>query len=177
MSNTEVDLSNLPSSRAEAKVVGSKHYFTGKECKRGHIARRITSNKACSSCHLINYRNTVERVPERAKKYRVMAVEANARNKARKLNLLPDDYDKAICRSHYDLARALAELTGEPWEVDHWIPHSLGGLHHQDNLVVMPKRLNREKTDLPPEIFLLQQIANDVTKAIAYGKRQGESLT
>lgn len=37
-------------SRSEAKNLGLKHYFTGKECKRGHIDNRNVSDKSCVSC-------------------------------------------------------------------------------------------------------------------------------
>jgi len=40
----------LPTSRAEAAATGSKHYFTGKPCARGHVAPRFTSIGACSEC-------------------------------------------------------------------------------------------------------------------------------
>lgn len=38
-------------SRVEACAAGRKRYFTGKPCKRGHIAQRLTANKACLVCH------------------------------------------------------------------------------------------------------------------------------
>lgn len=37
-------------SRAEAKALGLKRFFTGRPCIRGHIAERIVSNKACFEC-------------------------------------------------------------------------------------------------------------------------------
>lgn len=36
--------------RAEAKVLGLKRYFTGKVCKRGHIAHRTTLDARCCEC-------------------------------------------------------------------------------------------------------------------------------
>jgi len=42
-------MSNLPSTRAEAKKTGSKYYFTGQPCKHGHIAPRKTKG-ACVEC-------------------------------------------------------------------------------------------------------------------------------
>ena len=35
---------------SEAKSSGLKHYFTGKPCKRGHIALRQTSALRCMEC-------------------------------------------------------------------------------------------------------------------------------
>lgn len=40
----------LPASRSEAKASGTKHYFTGSPCIRGHIAPRFTSIGKCKQC-------------------------------------------------------------------------------------------------------------------------------
>jgi len=37
--------------RKEALAQGLTHYFTGKPCKRGHIAARYTSTKSCVDCN------------------------------------------------------------------------------------------------------------------------------
>lgn len=37
-------------SRKEAKAAGLTHYFTGKSCVHGHIAKRFTSTGQCSEC-------------------------------------------------------------------------------------------------------------------------------
>jgi hypothetical protein len=44
-----VDIKNLPKTRAEAKTLGVKYYFTGEPCKHGHIAPRKTKG-ACVEC-------------------------------------------------------------------------------------------------------------------------------
>lgn len=38
-------------SRAQAKVRGLQHYFTGMPCIRGHLAMRTTRDKSCVDCH------------------------------------------------------------------------------------------------------------------------------
>jgi 5-methylcytosine-specific restriction endonuclease McrA len=38
-------------SRAEAKALGLKRYFTGKPCRRGHIVERYVSIHCCIECH------------------------------------------------------------------------------------------------------------------------------
>ncbi|MBZ9888092.1 hypothetical protein LB559_09085 [Mesorhizobium sp. BR1-1-3] len=40
----------LPRTRAEAKAIGSKWYFTGKPCKHGHVSMRYTSGGRCVEC-------------------------------------------------------------------------------------------------------------------------------
>jgi len=44
-----MDTTNLPTTREEAKKIGSKYYFTGQPCKHGHIAARKTKG-ACVEC-------------------------------------------------------------------------------------------------------------------------------
>ena len=44
-----MDTSKMPATRAEAKVAGATHYFTGQPCKHGHIAPRKTKG-ACVEC-------------------------------------------------------------------------------------------------------------------------------
>jgi hypothetical protein len=38
-------------SRKEARALGLTHYFTGKRCKRGHVAERYVCDYACVECH------------------------------------------------------------------------------------------------------------------------------
>jgi len=38
-------------SRKEALVRGVPRYYTGKPCKRGHIAERVTANLRCVECY------------------------------------------------------------------------------------------------------------------------------
>lgn len=40
----------IPSTRAEAKQVGSKHYAPGTACANGHVAPRFTSCGYCTTC-------------------------------------------------------------------------------------------------------------------------------
>jgi hypothetical protein len=37
-------------SRAEAKLQGLKHYYTGKPCKNGHITKKLVSSTTCCEC-------------------------------------------------------------------------------------------------------------------------------
>ena len=39
-------------SRADALSAGKLYYFTGKPCKRGHVAKRLVSNWGCYTCSL-----------------------------------------------------------------------------------------------------------------------------
>lgn len=41
---------NIPESRAEAKRLSVKKYFTGKPCKHGHVSLRQASDGSCVTC-------------------------------------------------------------------------------------------------------------------------------
>lgn len=43
----------LPTSLTSARLAGSKTYFTGRPCKRGHIAERLSSCGNCIECQRI----------------------------------------------------------------------------------------------------------------------------
>jgi 5-methylcytosine-specific restriction endonuclease McrA len=52
-----MDTSTLPKSRAEAKAMGAKYYFTGEPCKHGHVAPRKTKG-ACTECLRVDWEKT-----------------------------------------------------------------------------------------------------------------------
>ena len=44
--------------------------------------------------------------------------------------------------------------------VDHWIPDSKGGLHHEENLCVMAYELNQRKADKDPIEWAKEELEN-----------------
>jgi len=46
----KLEISSLPKSLAEARVIGHNLYYTGKECKHGHLTYRYVKDRACSDC-------------------------------------------------------------------------------------------------------------------------------
>jgi hypothetical protein len=40
----------LPKTRKEARAAGNIHFFSGKSCKNGHVAKRLVSNYRCVVC-------------------------------------------------------------------------------------------------------------------------------
>ena len=50
----------------------------------------------------------------------------------------------------YKRAKLLTEMTGVPYDVDHWWPLSKGGLHVPWNLYVIPASENRSKSNKLP---------------------------
>lgn len=78
--------------RAEAKTLGLKRYFTGKPCRRGHSAERLASNGNCFEClkegrkekDQRHYQKNAEKYKENAKKWRAQNPERTRENDRRK---------------------------------------------------------------------------------------------
>lgn len=69
---------DLPKTPVEAKAAGSKYYFTGIACKRGHVAPRQTSNAVCAECRSLTFKRFYDKNPE------AMRERANAAHLQRK---------------------------------------------------------------------------------------------
>ena len=52
---------NYPTSRDEARRARVKYYFTGKVCRQGHTALRLTHNMSCVECNEIYQRAVCDR--------------------------------------------------------------------------------------------------------------------
>lgn len=50
MDEPEEYLNSLPRTRKEALERGTKYYYTGKPCKRGHLAKRRKTTRVCIKC-------------------------------------------------------------------------------------------------------------------------------
>lgn len=61
------DIEALPKTKAEARSAGLKHYYTGKPCKRGHLAPRNLSAQ-CVECHREDVKAAYVANPEPQKK-------------------------------------------------------------------------------------------------------------
>ena len=72
-----------------------------------------------------------------------MAYEANRRS--RKLKQTPEDADLYKILEFYKEAQQLTVVTNIQHHVDHVIPLSKGGLHHQDNLQILTAEENLRK--------------------------------
>lgn len=57
-----------PKTRAEAKAIGAKYYFTGEPCKHGHISLRKTKG-ACVECLKIEWQQGNEKRAEYFREY------------------------------------------------------------------------------------------------------------
>ncbi|QOD65824.1 HNH endonuclease [Ochrobactrum sp. MT180101] len=102
----KADNDNLPSSKMEAKAIGSKHFFTGEPCKRGHISKRYTSTGQCAECQYLHRLRWKADNPEKEKESRLLSVRAwverNPERKkelARKSNAKPDVSANNVARA------------------------------------------------------------------------------
>ena len=118
--------------------------------KNDNRARNLASQKSWRA-------DNADYLREWAREYqrdnpRVLANNANRR--ARMRAALAPDRDEAAIKRLYELAVNLTEKFGVAYHVDHVFPISKGGLHHQDNMVVMIADLNRAKSDhIIPELI------------------------
>lgn len=152
-------------SRAEAKVLGLKRYYTGNACKHGHVAERLTGNRACIVCHNAqtirsrakdlektnakrrawnkNNPDIIKAQRDRSyKKNRAIYIES-ARNREMKLKERAFEHEKSARYAFY-------KNTPEGYEVDHEIPlkHELVcGLHCIANLQYLTTEANRKKSN------------------------------
>lgn len=85
---------------------------------------------------------------EYAKKNHVKLADKQARRRTLLMSRLHPDADlEAIAKVYCECDR-ISNESRVPHEVDHIIPISRGGWHHQDNLQIITENLNRRKKDL-----------------------------
>jgi|DEB0MinimDraft_10_1074344.scaffolds.fasta_scaffold51231_2 hypothetical protein len=86
---------------------------------------------------------------EYSKKNRPKLNAKEALRRARKLDQTPEltEEEKKTIQNLYWLAKDLKAVTGEEYHVDHIHPLAKGGLHHPDNLQILPSDLNIKKSD------------------------------
>lgn len=64
-------------SRQDARGRGITYYFTGKPCKRGHVAPRFVYNSVCKDCHALHNAKYVDKNAEKVDQYRKAYAEKN----------------------------------------------------------------------------------------------------
>ncbi len=79
------DVNSLPDTVAKARAVGSRFYFTGRPCIRGHIAARYTLSECCSVCKKARPdRRDRGYSPENYARYRSKILAKNAAQRVRR---------------------------------------------------------------------------------------------
>lgn len=103
-------------SRAEAKRLELKRYFTGQPCKHGHIAERATVNGLCLECSRLKRRAQYQADPQadlqRQKEYREAHPELQDKKRARRYQADPELARRVELRATDKSARAQARARG-----------------------------------------------------------------
>lgn len=95
------------------------------------------------------YKENKDKLKAYFKRYKKENIEKylwhNNRRKALKLNLTSQDANQEKIRFIYWAAKELEKIDGIKYHVDHIIPLSKGGLHHENNLQVIEAKNNLKK--------------------------------
>ena len=160
---------NLPKTREQARLEGSKAYFTGLFCKQGHISKRWTATGNCAECQKKRTLAWADKNKDKIKAYlysdemkkkrqeygkvfylknREIFIAKDAKRRALKLQattLWGQDGIKAF----YKKAKELQEMNpGTKYHVDHIVPlvgEDVCGLHNQFNLQILTASENWRK--------------------------------
>lgn len=143
------DIQFLPKTKKEALALAVKYYFTGKPCKRGHLAKRSTRGKsACFVCDKADRRRDSILYPEKR---------ANNRHKRRSrifaaggsftVQEINDLYDKQYGVCVY----CPADLSGKNYHIDHIMPIVLHGRNSIENLQLLCPTCNHRKGGMHPD--------------------------
>lgn len=95
---TEETTESLPTSRAEAKAIGAKHFYAG-PCRKGHDSYRFTSNGRCAECLRLGCQTYYERHKDRENaRSREYAKRDSAGNRERSRRWYENNRDAALER-------------------------------------------------------------------------------
>jgi 5-methylcytosine-specific restriction endonuclease McrA len=172
MKNQFPEISKI--NRQKALENGEKTYLSGTPCKKCGGLEKTVGGYSCVVCRkerglkklndvslMAKYR-TKEKQNEKQKKWRAnnpeklreqrqrVKIKQNGYQQKRRAllrNQFPDDADLNLIQEFYRMAELKTKETGIPYEVDHIIPISKGGLHHQNNLQVITRTENRSKSN------------------------------
>lgn len=155
--------------RARRKTAGTT-YFTGRPCKRGHVAARYATSQTCVECMVEHQRRAealrAERMlvdPEFYKKRRTQKNRTSLRWRKKNPGLKVAEtaayrlkltrrvpcwmikFEREQIRELYKIAARLTRASGVQWHVDHEVPlngDTVSGLHVLGNLRVVRWRDN-----------------------------------
>lgn len=145
--------------------------YSGSPCKNCFSLIKSTSHSGCVKCHTernkhklydgtINKYHTKEngakrmktwrtanplKVKEQRNRVRPYQAEYQSKRRGTVRQQTPPNADAKLIQEKYIQAADISKSTGIPHEVDHIIPISRGGPHHQDNLRVITRTENRIK--------------------------------
>jgi len=134
------DFKNTQGLSMHMKYCGKpKRTFNCKQCGSEKIFKYTSTNQYCShTCAQIARR--IEKDKNWYKRKRAIANEAWQRYHSKQKSQTPPDADSKLIQEIYINCP-------KDYEVDHIIPISKGGLHHQNNLQYLSKKDNRRKSN------------------------------
>lgn len=158
----------MKETRKEALLANELHYFSGKECKRGHIAIRRASNGNCTKCEEENNNSSQrkqymsEYADSNRSRIRQIASTYQKNNKGKVNARTASRHAAKMCRTpnwltkeektriqcYYQVAMMRSKETGYSWHVDHIVPlqgECVSGLHVPWNLRVIQATDNIRK--------------------------------
>jgi len=104
---------NLPTSREEARAAGTKHFFTGAACARGHVDKRFVSTGQCFECQRENRRRWRALNPERERESRIRSLRAWAEREPERKKELARKWNAANSPANVARARKWKEANPE----------------------------------------------------------------
>jgi hypothetical protein len=132
-------LSKTTKRKISETLKGENSYWYGKHLSEEHRQKISKNNAHLSGKNHPNYKHGLAGT----KSYKN---QANSKRRAQKLNQTPVDANMSKILEIYSICALMNEIsTNVKWEVDHIIPLSKGGLHHQDNLQILTKEANHKK--------------------------------
>jgi len=136
-------LTDLPSSRTEALRLGLTRYYTGKPCKHGHVAQRLSSCGRCCECHFPHRKAWLKTATGKLwrRNWDRNNIHKRRIRAADRMKAMPSWADKkAISKFYRDCPAG--------FHVDHIVPlrhESICGLHILQNLQYLPAKDNLKK--------------------------------
>ncbi len=163
-------LSDRIAAKAAAVAAGETQYFTGKPCKRGHIAPRSTANSTCMECDRLAYHAKAEKRIVQMKEWRdanpAIWKAASKRWKEANPQSVRDQRFKRERRKKsgpgFSAAQADAIFFAqgkrcanclkkiEKYHADHIVPLAAGGLHDIRNIQALCASCNHRKHKKDP---------------------------
>jgi hypothetical protein len=133
--------------RSRAKAAGETRYFSGRPCKHGHVAERVTSNGWCVECFTGNSNGWHKAHPGAFRKQH--AARYAAYGHTRRAKMQAPAWAQSFCtKAVYRIAERLRTTTGIQFTVDHVVPlqgRKVSGLHVRDNLQILTASENFRK--------------------------------
>lgn len=138
----------------QAKEQKLKRYYTGKECKRGHMSERFAVSRTCVQCNYLNWNNYISTT--NGKVYHTR--KANLR-RLRKNNGEYVCYSVNQLSEKFNLFENKCAYCGskENLTQDHFIPINKNGSHRIENIVPACKNCNCRKSDALPRYWYTSQ--------------------